>query len=61
MLARWKGFENLTNKSLLNKVGVNLENKGFNFIANLEALNIFIGSSYIEGILLEQWQKISPV
>lgn len=47
MLARWKGFENLTNKSLLNKVGVNIDNKGFNFIATLEAVNIFIGSSFI--------------
>ena len=53
MVARWKGFENLSNKSLLNKIGVNLDNKGFNFIANLEALNIFIGSSYVEGILFD--------
>jgi len=52
MLTRWKGFENLSNKSLLNKVGTNLESNGFNFIANLEALNIFIGRSYIECILL---------
>lgn len=53
MLARWKGFENLSNKSLLNKVGVNMENQGFNFIACLEALNIFIGPSFIEGVLLD--------
>lgn len=53
MIARWKGFESLSNKSLLNKVGINLENKGFNFIASIEALNIFIGGSYIEGILTD--------
>ena len=53
MIARWKGFENLSNKSLLTKVGVNMDNKGFNFIACLEALNIFMGSSYVEGILLD--------
>lgn len=35
MLTRWKGFENLSNKSLLNKVGINMENKGFYFIASL--------------------------
>ena len=35
MLTRWKGFENLSNKSLLNKVGINMENKGFGFIASL--------------------------
>ena len=34
MIARWKGFENLTNKSLLQKIG-DVNNKGFNLIANL--------------------------
>ena len=58
MVARWKGFENLSNKSLLNKIGVNLDNKGFNFIASLEALNIFIGSSYVEGILFDFWHNV---
>lgn len=53
MLTRWKGFESITNKSLLNKVGINMENRGFNFIATLEALNIFISNSFIEGILYE--------
>lgn len=53
MLTRWKGFENLSNKSLLNKVGVNMENKGFYFLANLQATSIFIGSSYIYGLLSE--------
>jgi hypothetical protein len=47
MIARWKGFENLSNKSLLNKVGLGLENPGFNFIATLEAVNIFLGASFI--------------
>ena len=28
-------------------------NRGFNFIASLEALNIFIGSSYVEGVLMD--------
>ncbi len=55
MLARWKGFENLSNKTLLNKVGVSMENKGFNFIATLEAVNIFIGGGYIEGLLMDRW------
>lgn len=54
MLARWKGFENLSNKTLLNKVGVSMENKGFNFIATLEAVNIFIGGGYIEGLLIDR-------
>ena len=47
MVARWKGFESLTNKSLLQKVGGAVNNRGFNMIATLEALNIFIGGSFI--------------
>jgi hypothetical protein len=32
--------------------GVLLESRGLNFIATMEALNIFIGNSFIEGGLL---------
>lgn len=59
MLTRWKGFESISNKSLLNKVNTNLENKGFNFLATLEALNLFISRSYIECILLDGWNNFT--
>ena len=57
MVARWKGFELMSNKNLLNKlVGASTTDlsQGFNFIANFEAITLFLGIGFIEGTLLEQ-------
>ena len=44
----------MSNKSLLTKLGGSSQNRGFDFLANLEALSIFLGIGFIEGVLLEQ-------
>lgn len=36
MVSRWKGFQNIANKSILNKIGNNpIRSQGFDFIATI--------------------------
>lgn len=56
-MTRWKGFENLIqNRSLVQKLNSisALNAKAYEFLLMLEALAVFLGEGWIEGVLRDQ-------
>jgi hypothetical protein len=57
IMTRWKGFEKLIqNKSLVQKINSisTVNAKAYEFLLILEALSVFLGEGWIEGVLRDQ-------